>query len=399
MSNFLGVFNDNFIKHSIVFIAVTWTLPKWMSQSQLISLVSAGLVFPYLILSPYSGKLSSIYSKQKVLRFFKVLEIFAMFVASIAFYFKFVWVALACVFIMGILSCMYSPSKYGLIRDIGGPEGVSFGSGVFETMAFLGITLGTVGASYISDHYNLWIHISLFLGIAVLGYLTARMIDAEEPPAVAREDAATVNPVRFLMDSYKFAKKHKYINCAVFGASIFWLVAGMIQMNLIIHCVKTLGSTNTAAGGVLACAAIGIALGCTTAGMLAKDKVEPKMIPVGLLGLILSLAAIIIFNPPIAVCAILIFILAFMGGIFEVPCMALVQNANVGRKLGDMIAYLNFTTFIFVLIGTLLFSATTLLTCDNSLAVFGVIMAVCLITMVYYAVRYPEFFMTKSKKG
>jgi MFS family permease len=394
-TNFLGIFNDNFLKHCIIFISVTWLLPSWLSQAQLISVVAAALVIPYLFLSPLSGRFAMKYSKQRVLKLCKMLEIPVLFLACVAFYFNLVWLAVFCVLMMGILSCIYSPSKYGLIRDIEGQKGVSFGSGVFETMAFLGILAGTVAASYLSDHLNQWILFYLFLGLAVLGYFSSCQIKAEELPE-EKDDLGTISPVRFLIDSYRYATKHKYINSAVFGASVFWMIGGMIQMNLVIHCVHTLGTSNTVSGLVMCCAAIGIALACTAAGVLAKNKVRPEMIPIGLLGMIICLTVIILFNPPVEICAFLVFCLAFMGGIFEVPCLALVQNASLGRKLGDMIGYLNFTTFIFVFLGTGLFSLTNLLTKDNSLAAFGVILVICALTLLYYALRCPEFFFGRK---
>jgi len=396
-TNFLSVFNDNFLKHCIIFISVNWLLPNWLSQSQLISIVAAALVLPYLFLSPLAGRLALRHSKQKVFQSFKMLEIPIMIFACVAFYFNWVWLSIICVLLMGILSCLYSPSKYGLIRDIGGKEGVSFGSGVFETMAFLGILIGTVAASYISDHFNRELLFLIFVGLAIFSYLTSRWIKTKEQP-VEKDDLGTINPLRFLLNSYRFASKHKYINSAVLGASVFWLIGGMIQMNMVIHCVKTLGTSNTVAGIVMSCAAIGIALGCTVAGLMAKKSVRPEMIPLGLLGMILSLTLLIFFNPPVIFCAILVFCMAFMGGIFEVPCLALVQNANLGRKLGDMIGYLNFVTFIFVLIGTGLFSVTTWYTKDSSLAVFSVILIICAITLVYFAVRHPEFLLGQKEK-
>jgi len=396
-TNFLGIFNDNFLKHCIVFISVTWVLPKWMSQAQLISIVSAALVVPYLLLSPLAGRWSVMYSKQRILRLFKFLEFFIMLMASLAFYFQLVWLAVLAVFILGLQSCMYSPAKYGLIRDVGGTEGVSFGSGVFETMAFLGILIGTVAASYISDHYSLPIIVLLLLCIAMAGYMSSRTIRVTELPE-NRENPGTSNPIKFTIDSYRYATHHRYVNSGVLGASVFWLIGGMVQMNMVIHCVKTLGTTNTTAGLVMACAAIGIALGCTAAGVIAGKKVRPEMIPIGLIGMIVSLAIIILFNPPIVVCGILIFFLAFMGGIFEVPCLSIVQRADIGRELGNMIAYLNFVTFIFVLLGTALFSITTLLTHDNSRAVFGVILGVCIFMLVFYAIKYPEFFRKQKNE-
>jgi len=396
LTNFLSVFNDNFLKHCIIFVSIGWILPKWLTQSQLISCVAAALIVPYLFLSPLAGRLSATHSKLRVFRFFKLLEIPVLALGAVAFVFHWVWLAVFVVLIMGILSCLYSPSKYGLIRDIGGPEGVSFGSGVFEAMAFLGILFGTVAASYLSDHYNIYIQVCLFIGLAVLGYLSCRQIKAVELPE--EESSGTINPLRFLLDSYRFASKHKYVNSAVLGASVFWLIGGMIQMNMIIHCVKTLGTSNTVAGVVMSFAAIGIALGTSFAGIWSRKTVRPEMIPVGLLGMIVCLIAILFFNPSIVMCAILIFCLAFMGGVFEVPCLALVQHADLGRKLGDVIAYLNFVTFIFVLLGTVLFSATAYLTKDNSLAVFGVILVVCALMLFYYAVRYPEFFTGNKNK-
>jgi len=396
ITNFIGVFNDNFLKHCIIFISITWNLPSWLSQSQLISSVAAALVLPYLIFSPLAGRLATHYSKQRIWQLFKLLELPVMLLATFAFLFHWVWMAVLAVFLLGILSCLYSPSKYGLIRDIGGPEGVSFGSGIFETMAFLGILIGSVAAPFLSDHYHLWIFVCTIMLMALLGYLTSLRLKVAELP-VETDTQDTINPFKFLAASFRFASEHRYINSAVLGTSVFWMVGGMIQMNVVIHSVNTLGTSNSVAGIILCCAAVGIALGCTAAGLLSKNTVRPEMIPIALTGMMLALVALLFLHPSVVGSAILVFLLAFMGGFFEVPCMALVQHANLGRKLGDMIAYLNLVNFIFVLIGTGLFSLTTYLTHDNSLAVFAVILVVCSLTLVYFLLRHPEFFTGKSK--
>ncbi len=395
LTNFIGVFNDNFLKHCIIFISITWNLPEWLSRSQLISAVAAALVLPYLVFSPLAGRLAIRHSKQHIWQLLKLMELPVMLLASIAFLFHWVGLALLAVLLLGILSCLYSPSKYGLIRDIGGPDGVSFGSGLFETMAFLGILIGSVAAPFLSDHYHVWLFISLIMVMALLGYLTSLRLKVTELP-VESDNVDTINPLKFLAESYRFATKHRYINSAILGTSVFWMIGGTIQMNVVIHCVQTLGTSNSVAGIILCCAAVGIALGCTAAGLLAKDTVRPEMIPIGLTGMIISLTALLFFNPTVLGTGFLVFGLAFMGGFFEIPCMALVQHANLGRKLGDMIAYLNLVNFLFVLIGTGLFSLTTYLTHDSSLAVFAVILVLCSITLVYFLLRHPEFFTGKS---
>ena len=396
LSNFLGVYNDNFVKNCIIFIAVGWAMPRWMTQSQLISMVSASLVVPYLFLSPLAGRLAVIYSKKKVFRVCKLLEIPVLALACVAFYFQWGLLAVTAVLLMGILSCMYSPSKYSLIRDIGGEEGVSFGSGVFEMMAFLGILIGTVTASVVSDYYHEWMVFSIFIGLALLGYVVTRSIRAHEIPE-NKEDKGTLNPIRFVIDSFRFARKHPDVNSAVFGASSFWLIGGMLQMNLVIHCKHVYHTSNTTTGMVMACAAIGIALGCWAAGKISGKEVKKGLILIGISGMSFIFFLLTFFHFSLWFFVFCVFSTAFMGGLFEIPCLSMLQNSNIGRKLGDMIGYLNLVTFIFVLTGTLFFSLTTFFTSENSFAVFGVILTICLLVTLYF-LKKSNVFWNETKK-
>jgi len=396
LSNFLGVFNDNFVKNCIIFIAVGWAMPRWMTQSQLISLVSASLIVPYLFLSPLAGRLAVKYSKKKVFRLCKFLEIPVLAMSCVAFYFQWVMVAILTVLFMGILSCMYSPSKYSLIRDIGGEEGVSFGSGVFEMMAFLGILTGTVTASVVSDIYNEWLVFAIFIGLAILGYLVTRSIRAIELPE-NKEGAGTLNPFRFVINSFRFARTHPGVNSAVFGASAFWLIGGMLQMNLVIHCKHVYQASNTTTGIVMACAAIGIALGCWAAGRISGREVKKGLILIGISGMSILFFLLTFFHLSLWFFVFCVFCTAFMGGLFQIPCLSMLQNSNLGRKLGDMIGYLNLITFVFVLTGTLFFSLTTWLTSENSFAVFGVILAICIFVTLYFFKKSKEYWIETKK--
>jgi acyl-[acyl-carrier-protein]-phospholipid O-acyltransferase/long-chain-fatty-acid--[acyl-carrier-protein] ligase len=379
----MGVLNDNFLKHCIIFTGVTWIIPTSITQSMLISLISVALIIPYLFLSPLGGRLAVLYSKQKVFRWCKFAELPIMIFASVAFYFQSVVLSLLAVLLMGIQSCLYSPSKYGLIRDIGGEKGLSFGSGVFETMAFLGILSGTIIASLVADYYSFPLTVLLFIAFALTGYVLTCNIEVKELE-IEETNTTNINPIRFIRQSYLYAKQYPYINCGVLGVSIFWLIGGLIQMNLVIHCKETLQTNNTVAGVVMAMAAVGIALGCWFAGRLSHNTVNTRMIFIGLAGMIVFLLGIVLFNPPVIICSIFVFLIAFMGGLFEVPCLALIQKADTGRKLGDVLAYMNLMIFIFVLVGSIIFSITTFLSGENSLVVFGVIVGICFFTLIYF---------------
>lgn len=390
LSNFWGVLNDNFLKNCIIFVGVGWSSPSWLSQSQLISLVSASLIIPYLLLSPYAGRLSVKFSKLKIFRFFKLIEFPIIIIAIIAFHQEWIFIAIISVLLMGIQSCLYSPSKYSLIRDIGGEEGVSFGSGIFEAMAFAGILLGTILASIISDNYQFASTAVILVSLATLGYYSVKKIKAVELPG-SESLIRTMNPVIYFYRSYHFAKKYPLINSAILGSSVFWLIGGMLQMNIVIHCKNVYHASNTATGLTMAFAAIGIALGSWGAGKASGHLVKKGFILIGLCGICFFLGIITFIPISYFTFSAMIMLTAFSGGFLQVPCLAMIQKENLGRELGDMIAYLNLATFVFVLAGTGLFSMTTYLTNDNSFIVFGTILMVAALLFFYFIRKSPVF--------
>lgn len=384
VANFLGVFNDNFLKNAIIFVAIGWSLPNWLTQSQLIAIVSASLVVPYLILSPLGGKLAVHYSKLKVFRFFKLMEFPIMAIACVAFLFEWVMVAVLAVLLMGIQSCLYSPAKYGLIRDIGGVEGSAFGSGMFETMAFFGILTGTVLASWLSDYHLVWVFVVMFMLIAAGGYVATSRIKATELNTDP-ETSLNINllPWSFLRDSFLLAKNYKQVNSAVLGVSVFWLIGALLQMNIVIHAKNFYQVSNTTTGVVMAFAAIGIALGTWLSGILSSKIKGRKLMSCGLAGMLVNLLIIVFLQIDFKLFLVLIFLIACFGGLFQVPNLTVIQQANAGRKLGQLLAYMNLVIFIFVLMASVLFSLTTFITNDNSHVVFGLIAVICLLVLFF----------------
>jgi predicted MFS family arabinose efflux permease len=82
----------------------------------------------------------------------------------------------------------------------------------------------------------------------------------------------------------------------VFGASAFWLIGGMLQMNLVIHCKHIYHTQNATTGMVMACAAIGIALGCWAVGKISGKEVKKGLILIGILVPYLSIWCIFWHN-------------------------------------------------------------------------------------------------------
>ncbi|OFX16557.1 MAG: hypothetical protein A2033_08405 [Bacteroidetes bacterium GWA2_31_9] len=354
-SNYLGVLNDNLLKNLICFISIYWVARG--NESIIIMLATGFMVLPYILFSPYSGLLAKTIQKQKIVLYAKFAEIPIMTVAFTGFWIENIYVVMIAMFFMGLQSCIYSPSKYGLIRDIGGEEKISYGTGIIEMLTFMGVLTGTFIAGVISDiiQNQIWIIFGAFMLISILGYISGLYVKAVESEPLKRANES-LNPISFILKNYKWSIKNApELNFIVLGLATFWLVGSMIQMNMLIHCPQNLGLTNTETGIVMALVAISIGLGTWISGILAKKSVEVGIIPVGGIGLTVNILVIYILNPGSYIFTALIMLAAFSAGLLKVPLNAWMQENIKGRKLGDAIAYNNLVDFVFILISAGLF--------------------------------------------
>ena len=389
LTNLFTLLNDNYLKNIIYFVGVTWTLPEFLSDSLLLTLISAMLVIPYLLFTPLSGRLAVIFSKQKVYMYCKLCEFPIILLACIALITHSIFFCVFSVFLMGVQSCLSSPSKYGIIKDIEGEEKIAYGNGMMEMMSFVGILLGTILGTMLSELVSIWIICALMLLFTTISFITVYRLKIVEIPS-EKPIFNTINPIRYMIESFRFAQKYKGINDAVLGSSIFWMIAGMLQLNLVIHCRQTLELSNIGTGLCMSSAAVGIALGCVFAGKILRSDNAFRMINIGLLAMNIFLSLIIVFNPNVYIFSLLMFGVTFFGGIFEVPCLAIVQRAPIGRIVGDMMAYLNFANFVLVLIGTAIFYAVSAFSNESSIAIFTSIEVILFLSLIYFVFKFRK---------
>lgn len=350
--NFLTVFNDNLLKWLVCFISIRWITT--VNESTIIAIASAMLVLPFIFLSPLAGKFSVKYEKRKVMLVGKIAEIPIMMLAALGFVFQSIYMVMGGVLLLGIQSSLFSPSKYGLIRDVGGEEGISFGTGTMEMLTFLGVLLGTFLASFISDHFSVIIVICLLIGVAILGLISTYLIKANEPEA-QKNYKESVNPIWFIKHSFKQARGIRGLNPVIFGLSFFWLVGALLQMDLKVYCPSVLHLSDFETGIVMVVAAVGIGLGCLITGLISKNKVKIVLVPIGAVGMIVFFALIYIIKPGAVLFGVFVFLTAFFSGMFKVPLNAWIQSNVKGRMLGDILAYENICEFGFILISSLIF--------------------------------------------
>ncbi len=384
-TNFWGVLNDNFLKTLGAFIAKEWVPEEW--QGVFISAAAAALVLPYIFFSPLAGRLTQIKSKKRILRIAKWAELIIMAIAIVGFWHESVWLVLGAITLMGLQSSLYSPAKYGLIRDIGGVRNLSVGMGGMEAISFAGMICGVILASYVADppeslgaalasyvavppsalgakiaSYatdapSKMIHYTILMLFAVLGLLCSYFIRAKEEYDT---DYLPINPLRFVQSIHKKGKEYKGLNSIISALSWFWWLAATIQMGLIVYCEEVMGLPPFKTGVIMSCVGVGIVVGSIVAGYM--DKRIGLLKYTGIFGWCIAIILLVVFlveMPPLPF-AMVLFVVAFFGGLFKTPLDVEMQRLVKGPLLNQFLSYFNIITFVYILFASVTFSIITL---------------------------------------
>lgn len=389
LTNFWGVLNDNFLKNLICFISVSWYAKEM--EGTIIAIAGAMLVFPYLIFSSLAGRLSRTMSKVRVIRLAKLAEIPIMAIAISGFYFENIYINIFGVMLMGIQSALFSPAKYGLVRDIGGVENVSLGTGALEMITFIALLLGTFVAGVVSDIFwvektnALLIMSAIAIGVALAGWGNSYVIKAEESEPEQKIEGNNI--AVFLRRAFKTSFEVEGLFFAILGLSLFWLVGGLIQMNLYVHCKYIYGMSSGETGMLVATVAISIGAGCGLAGVISSKRANISLSVIGSLAMSILALIVGIWQMPVKVFYVIINLIAFFGGLFKVPLNSWIQIFVKGRALGDIIAFNNFAVFSFILLASGIFALVEGM--FGSFAVFLVVGGVSLLSFLFLIWKKP----------
>lgn len=348
-TNFFGVMNDNFLKSLACFIAIRWVASD--DASFVISAAAACLVLPYLFLSPLAGKWAYLFPKKQIVVYCKIAELPIMAIAIAGFVLQSVWVVIVAIFLMGTQSALYSPAKYGLIREVGGEENLPFGVGGFEAVSFFGMLSGTLIAAFLSDTVPLLTLYILLVAFAVAGLVLSLTIQVKQDDK--GEDAPnSINPFHFLRDTYSQAKKYDGLNTLVFGLSLFWWLVASLQIGLMVYCQMTMGLSSWHTGILLSLAAVGVTAGCFLAGIFEKKGFIYRWVVPSSLGI--SFLLLVLFFVPMSPLPFgcILFVISLLCGFFKVPLDTSIQQKVKGPFLATILAYFNQVSFIFILLAS-----------------------------------------------
>jgi acyl-[acyl-carrier-protein]-phospholipid O-acyltransferase/long-chain-fatty-acid--[acyl-carrier-protein] ligase len=166
----------------------------------------------------------------------------------------------------------------------------------------------------------------------VIGWILCRGVT--RVPAASPHCRLQINPIRDFLREMKAMKPDRELYRANWCNALFFFIATLVQMNLLIYAKDVLHLSDAQNGLINASLAIGVGVGCAVAGMASRGKIEYELVPLGAVGLALS--TIPMGWPHIGIVGfnLALFALGLSGGFFILPVGAILQHRPAPENIG-----------------------------------------------------------------
>ncbi len=385
------------------------TIFKAYEGSELIvltAIVNALILLPFIFLFSPAGYISDKYPKTKVIEYASGAAIGITSFILISYTMGWFWVAFGLTFVLAAQSAIYSPAKYGLIKEMTGNENLAPANALVQSVTIVSILLGAVVyslffESLLQDRSTVPSEILqyiqpvgfLLIAASIMEYLLARRLAKTFTP-VAIDESMTFEPkeyqnLHYLKANLKVIKENEVVWLSILGLSILWGVSQVVLAIFGEHLKTTLGVTDTVvAQGLLSLSGLGMIVGSMVVGRVSKNYIETGIIPLGALGVTVALYMMPSLTSLTALGTSL-FVFGFSAGLFMVPLNAMIQFSTPSAILGKVLAGNNFmqnvSMFLFLIL-TALFGYFDL----GSTGLFYIIATVAFVGMGYTFIKLPQ---------
>ncbi|MFK8111528.1 MAG: MFS transporter [Rubripirellula sp.] len=377
-TQFFGAMNDNLLKGILTFMVIDGA---WAGQLGAGGQGIVGVCFtiPFIILSGYAGQLADRHSKRNVTLWVKIAEIPIAIVAGIGFFTGNLWITLTALVGLTCQSSFFGPAKYGMIPELVDDSDLSRANGTINMMTNVAVIVGTLGAGFVSDRYaplpdenvavaaavpQLWMPAAVLLFVAIAGLAAAAMMPQLQPGD--RKLKYNLNPLSTYIETIREMSKTRLL-MVMMAWGYFYLLAG-IALFIVPEYTIVLGINRAEASVLMGVLGVAIGVGCAAAGMISGHHIEPRLIPIGALGLIVFFALLAVVPPSLpdmrpllrvafSNVSFFIFGAGFFAGFYIIPLQALLQKLSPDDERGRFLGTANAVSFTFLTIAALFYWA------------------------------------------
>lgn len=383
---FINAFID--LGHKII---VQNTLFKSFDGSEqiiLTAIVNALILLPFVLLFSPAGYLSDRFSKPAVMRWSARIAVVITLLITLSYYQGWFEVAFAMTLFLALQSALYSPAKYGFIRELVGVDDLAAGNAWVQSATMVAILSGIVVFSLLFETLLSGLVVAgvdpaiILQSIAPLGWVlvVASILEAVLTQRLSTQQTAC-SEISFDWSAYRSAKLLKQnlrliVDCkpiiqSIVGLSIFWTISQIMLAVFPSFAEVALVEQNTfVIQGAMALAGVGIMLGAVLVGSLSQHRINRALIPLGAVGVALG-----VFSLPyvssLKWAAADFLLIGVSGALMTIPLNALIQLNAPQDKVGKVLAGNNFIQNIAMFSGLIVTVIFSLLQWNETWLLYG----------------------------
>ena len=374
ITQFLGAFNDNLFKNSMVVLITYVIAEKAGVNAQLMVTLASGLfILPFFLFSATAGKLADKYEKSRLIKIIKLVEIFIMIAASIGLYLGDIEPLLAILFLLGTQSAFFGPLKYSILPTHLKEDELISGNALIETGTFLAILLGTIiGGLMILTEGGITNVSYLMVAMAVIGWFASRSIPTAK--IVAPNLKIGWNVAAETWEIIQQSRSRSDVFLSIIGISWFWFIGATFLAQFPSFAKDIMFADEQVVTLFLAVFSIGNGVGAMICNRLLKGEVTGSYAAASALGMAIFTIALYFFAsayvPPVGDVlsnaatflqgwaawgvVISLFLIAVSAGVYIVPLYAIMQARTDKNETARVIAANNIINALFM-VGSAIF--------------------------------------------
>ncbi len=103
------------------------------------ALINAMILLPFILLFSPSGYISDRFAKSTVIRYTALSSIVLALFITLSYYQGWFYAAFILTFLLAVQSAIYSPSKYGLIKELVGTQNLGVANGMVQAITIVAL--------------------------------------------------------------------------------------------------------------------------------------------------------------------------------------------------------------------------------------------------------------------
>jgi len=396
---FLNAFTD--LGHKIIIQNTIFKIYDGEMQIILTAIVNAMILLPFILMFSPSGFLADRFPKHSIMKYSALFAVLITLFITFAYYQGWFFVAFGLTFILALQSAVYSPAKYGYIKELVGKRFITQGNGAIQAVTTIAILGGIIFYSaffeaMIGDRFHdtesILQHIAPLGWFLVGGSIIEFFIASSLPNKMKQKSKKRFNFKKYFSGYYlyknmKIITRKVEILESIIALSLFWSISQVILAIFGEYAKSNLGITNAMqVQGVMALAVLGIVVGSFLVSAYSKYYINTGMIVIGAIGISISVCFIPLSNSMLSI-AFLFLVFGLSSAFLLVPLNAYIQYLSPNVHLGTVLAGNNFIQNIFM-VGFLLLTTLFAYLGMNAKVLFFIMSFVGIILIYLVLKRY-----------